>query len=94
MEYCIACGEIIPEGRQVCYNCENGYYPKKNNRATEKKQDVAVVLCRDCKHLIEYSDEPAVERANGYCYLRLVHSCDHQFAAVEYSDYCSYGAKT
>lgn len=22
-ERCICCGEIIPEGRQVCINCEN-----------------------------------------------------------------------
>lgn len=24
-ERCVSCGSIIPEGRQVCPNCENGY---------------------------------------------------------------------
>lgn len=24
-ERCIACGEIIPEGRQICFKCEKGY---------------------------------------------------------------------
>lgn len=23
MNRCVCCGEIIPEGRQVCHNCEN-----------------------------------------------------------------------
>ena len=23
---CVECGEIIPEGRQVCSQCENGFY--------------------------------------------------------------------
>ena len=22
--YCVCCGEIIPEGRQVCWRCEHG----------------------------------------------------------------------
>lgn len=24
MSYCVSCGRIIPEGRMVCPNCENG----------------------------------------------------------------------
>ena len=23
MNYCVCCGEIIPEGRQVCWECES-----------------------------------------------------------------------
>ena len=26
---CIACGAVIPEGRQICPNCEHGHVPKK-----------------------------------------------------------------
>ena len=33
---CIICGEIIPEGREVCPNCEAGHTPKAEN---EKKND-------------------------------------------------------
>lgn len=28
MNTCVCCGEVIPEGRQVCENCEKG--PMKN----------------------------------------------------------------
>ena len=26
---CVCCGEIIPEGRQVCWNCEHNYTEEK-----------------------------------------------------------------
>lgn len=29
---CICCGEIIPEGRQVCWACERGEVNNGNNR--------------------------------------------------------------
>ena len=29
---CICCGEIIPEGRQVCWTCEKGEVNNGNNR--------------------------------------------------------------
>lgn len=31
---CVACGAIIPEGQQVCPNCEAGDWPNQ-----EQKQD-------------------------------------------------------
>lgn len=33
---CIICGAVIPEGRQVCPNCENGKLPKPKQ---EEEQD-------------------------------------------------------
>ena len=27
MNTCVCCGAVIPEGRQVCWNCENTSYP-------------------------------------------------------------------
>lgn len=37
---CVACGEIIPEGRQVCPQCERGFYvlPKKKGLTYWLKQ--------------------------------------------------------
>jgi predicted nucleic acid-binding Zn ribbon protein len=32
---CIVCGEIIPEGRDICWACEHGYITNKENE--EKK---------------------------------------------------------
>ena len=37
---CVCCGEIIPEGRQVCYRCEHG----GNNTG---------VLCPECGAVLE-----------------------------------------
>ena len=33
---CVICGKIIPEGRQICPNCENGQLPK---REQDEEQD-------------------------------------------------------
>ena len=41
-ERCVCCGEIIPEGRQVCPNCENKRIPRKGTgRQT---------MCEKCDH--------------------------------------------
>ena len=37
-ERCICCGEIIPEGRQVCPNCEKGQ-PLKRKDEEEHDSD-------------------------------------------------------
>ena len=34
---CVACGEIIPEGRQVCSQCEKGFYVLHIEYPTKKK---------------------------------------------------------
>ena len=58
-----------------------------------KADFVEVVRCEKCKYFREYSDahKRAVERADGDCYLKLTHSCDKQFIACRYNDFCSYG---
>ena len=28
---CVVCGAIIPEGREICPNCEKGYPPEQKN---------------------------------------------------------------
>ena len=33
--FCLCCGEIIPEGRQVCWACEHGYDVTENRIASE-----------------------------------------------------------
>ena len=56
---------------------------------------VEVVRCEKCKYFREYSDahKRAVERADGDCFLKLTHSCDEQFIACRYNDFCSYGVR-
>lgn len=34
---CVICGEIIPEGRQACPNCEKGKEPKKQDDESKEK---------------------------------------------------------
>ena len=34
---CVICGEIIPEGRQVCPNCEAGQKPEHEQDENEQK---------------------------------------------------------
>lgn len=34
---CMCCGEIIPEGREICWSCEHGYTP--NKKEEEEKGD-------------------------------------------------------
>jgi len=41
--FCVCCGEIIPEGRMVCKSCEDGSYsaykkdPGKRNKRDKKR---------------------------------------------------------
>lgn len=60
---------------------------------TCNKGFVKVVRCKDCKHFMEYRGtfRPDVEKANGDCYIRVAHSDDRQFWAVQYDDFCSLG---
>ena len=32
---CIACGVVMPEGRQICPNCEQGHTPQKEKEDTQ-----------------------------------------------------------
>lgn len=43
VDTCVCCGEIIPEGRQVCWNCEQGVYYTKhvNNTPSEAQINLA-----------------------------------------------------
>lgn len=56
---------------------------------------VETVRCKDCKHFMEYTEKykRCVEGADGDCRIRLFHSCDKQFIACKYSDFCSYGER-
>lgn len=38
---CVACGEIIPEGRQVCSQCE-----KKYDKEDEKREEPPITNCK------------------------------------------------
>ena len=35
---CVCCGEIIPEGRQVCPECEKGHGPEPKQERKERKK--------------------------------------------------------
>lgn len=69
--------------------------PSNCEHFKNKADFVEVVRCKDCKRFMEYSDahKRAVERADGDCFLRLTHSCDEQFIACRYNDFCSYGER-
>ena len=56
---------------------------------------VEVVRCKDCKQFMEYTKQykRCVEGADGDCRIRLFHSCEKQFIACKYSDFCSYGER-
>lgn len=52
---CVCCGEVVPEGRMVCPNCEK-QKPMKNlshgemvQIAEERKDLVKVVRCKNCE---------------------------------------------
>lgn len=36
---CVACGRIIPEGRQVCINCEKGYLPDRDDEREDEEKE-------------------------------------------------------
>ena len=44
---CVVCGAIIPEGRQICPNCENGYHPKQERNEELDEQKNNTLMRRD-----------------------------------------------
>ncbi len=42
IDRCIHCGGYVPEGRLVCYACENGKILGDNNKNIEKKEETSV----------------------------------------------------
>ena len=40
-EHCIICGEPIPEGRQVCQNCERKWKNEQTKNDDERKNRAA-----------------------------------------------------
>ena len=46
MDTCIFCGEVIPEGRMVCWACENrqGVSPERTNDMKETMNPLYAVL--------------------------------------------------
>ena len=85
-EYCVCCGQAIPEGRQVCIICG-----KKVD--TKVKADVVkVVRCKDCK----YSRPRNKSEKNIYFEDVLIcESCEmaDEPCAVCETDFCSYGER-
>lgn len=39
MDTCVCCGEIVPEGRMVCWGCEMGYKKKGRHNGNEVERD-------------------------------------------------------
>lgn len=37
---CVSCGEIIPQGRDICWACEHGYTPDKRENHKETICDI------------------------------------------------------
>ena len=37
-DYCVMCGEIIPEGRQVCPNCESKWKSEKSDLSFNRRK--------------------------------------------------------
>lgn len=45
VDTCICCGEVIPEGRMICPNCEAELWPKREKLPTGgRKRDKAAFL--------------------------------------------------
>ena len=36
---CVSCGDIIPEGIEICWACEHGHTPDKIKEKKEKEND-------------------------------------------------------
>ena len=54
---CISCGEIVPEGRMVCPNCERGRKPMIQTHCIKIQQKFAdAVFCGDKSFEIRYND--------------------------------------
>lgn len=53
-ERCVCCGESIPEGRQVCPNCENAPLREKLVELVhDGEQQCSKILCKGCEHFVQ-----------------------------------------
>jgi hypothetical protein len=53
-ERCVCCGEIIPEGRQVCPNCENAPLREKLVELVhDGEQQCSKISCKGCEHFVQ-----------------------------------------
>ena len=43
---CVCCGEIVPEGRQVCLQCENGVKQNGNKKTTIQSMPIISTICK------------------------------------------------
>ena len=97
-EHCVCCGQVIPEGRQVCIICG-----KKVD--TKVKADmVEVVRCKDCIHAIELDKHCDINRT-AYKHCTLLRGDETKYvwhkykkyykdySIVEPNDFCSCGIK-
>lgn len=66
IDTCVCCGEEVPEGRQVCPSCDV----------------VAVVRCKDCKHLNLFT-----------CPLSYIEKHELIFINKDPEFYCGYGER-
>lgn len=60
IDTCVCCGDVVPEGRQVCVRCENG---RSNNG----------VICPECGSLLEVMDLSWWNTCDGICKSTLFH---------------------
>jgi hypothetical protein len=82
-EHCVCCGQVIPEGRQVCIICG-----KKVD--TKVKADVVeVVRCKDCEHYHKGKDSSICD----YDYCDILYYCDGSHRTACEEDFCSYGER-
>ena len=56
---------------------------------------VPVVRCRECRRFMPYTAEykAKVEKADGDCGILIFGCTDHQYAARQADDFCSYGQR-
>lgn len=56
---------------------------------------VPVVRCRECRRFLPYTAEykAKVEKADGDCGVLIFSCIDHQYAARQVDDFCSYGQR-
>lgn len=54
--YCVICGIIIPEGRQVCPNCEDRYARSSKKQLKSCYYKALVGISPKCNHNCEYCE--------------------------------------
>ncbi len=54
-ERCICCGEIIPEGRQVCINCEVKSYVGEDQVFVNQQRKTPEETARDTRYHVRWS---------------------------------------